>query len=292
MIARTYGRRGGSMRRKFDESFSQESSQDVYDFTLSSQGSNRWSSDPYAFNDSSDPYGLNNLSTQESDELAILPSRGVRGSADFEGFDGVLWKSSKKVKIGDSEPCSLDSSPDSDELTILSSKNGRENGDFRYSDVVFGRPRDLEPYCLNSSQESDELAILEVKKSKENGKIDGGSRKSKKVKEYGVLHKKSKKKVKNKEMGSGSVSIGPTATLMETQEFGEMMEHVDEVNFALDGLKKGQPVRVRRGSLLSLLSICGTAPQRRMLRAHGYLDCNSDLLLFVLVFHLNLLLHC
>ncbi|CAL9102828.1 unnamed protein product [Musa acuminata var. zebrina] len=60
-----------------------------------------------------------------------------------------------------------------------------------------------------------------------------------------------------------------TSTLMEAQEFGEMMEHVDEVNFALDGLRRGQPVRVRRASLLSLLSTCSTAQQRRILRVQG-----------------------
>lgn len=64
-------------------------------------------------------------------------------------------------------------------------------------------------------------------------------------------------------------AIPATATLMEAQEFGEMMEHVDEVNFALDGLRRNQPVRIRRASLLSLLSICGTAQQRRLLRAQG-----------------------
>ncbi|KAL0017471.1 hypothetical protein SO802_004540, partial [Lithocarpus litseifolius] len=42
---------------------------------------------------------------------------------------------------------------------------------------------------------------------------------------------------------------------MEAEEFGEMMKHVDEVNFALDGLRKPQPVRIRRASLLS---ICAT----------------------------------
>lgn len=63
--------------------------------------------------------------------------------------------------------------------------------------------------------------------------------------------------------------IPATATLMEAQEFGEMMEHVDEVNFALDGLRRNQPVRIRRASLLSLLSICGTAQQRRLLRTQG-----------------------
>ncbi|MQL90910.1 hypothetical protein Taro_023505 [Colocasia esculenta] len=60
-----------------------------------------------------------------------------------------------------------------------------------------------------------------------------------------------------------------TATLMEAQEFGEMMEDVDEVNFALDGLRAGQPARIRQASLLSLLTICATAQRRRFLRAQG-----------------------
>ncbi|KAL1095356.1 hypothetical protein V6Z11_D06G150800 [Gossypium hirsutum] len=73
--------------------------------------------------------------------------------------------------------------------------------------------------------------------------------------------------------------ISPTSSLMEAQEFGEMMEHVDEVNFALDGLKKGQPVRIRRASLLSLLSICATAQQRRLLRTHGMAKTIIDAIL-------------
>ena len=70
--------------------------------------------------------------------------------------------------------------------------------------------------------------------------------------------------------GMAPPAVSMTATLMEAQEFGEMMEHVDEVNFALDGLRSGQPARIRRASLLSLLSICGTAQQRRLLRAQGW----------------------
>ncbi|XP_030543643.1 wings apart-like protein 1 isoform X2 [Rhodamnia argentea] len=70
-----------------------------------------------------------------------------------------------------------------------------------------------------------------------------------------------------------------TSTLMETQEFGEMMEHVDEVNFALDGLRKGQPLRIRRASLLSLLGICGTAQQRRLLRTQGIAKTIIDALI-------------
>ncbi|PKA60410.1 hypothetical protein AXF42_Ash008470 [Apostasia shenzhenica] len=66
-----------------------------------------------------------------------------------------------------------------------------------------------------------------------------------------------------------SATASSTSTLMEAQEFGEMMEHVDEVNFALDGLRPGQPARIRRASLLSLLNICSTAQRRRLLRARG-----------------------
>ncbi|KAF5181028.1 WAPL (Wings apart-like protein regulation of heterochromatin) protein [Thalictrum thalictroides] len=70
-----------------------------------------------------------------------------------------------------------------------------------------------------------------------------------------------------------------TSTLMEAQEFGEMMEHVDEVNFALDGLRKRQPARIRRASLLSLLSICETVAQRRLLRTQGMAKTILDAIL-------------
>jgi len=91
----------------------------------------------------------------------------------------------------------------------------------------------------------------------------------------GVVPRKSKKprrsKSKSERNGIGNSNLlTSSTTLMEAQEFGEMMEHVDEVNFALDGLKKGQPLRIKRASLLSLLGICGTQQQRRLLRAQGY----------------------
>lgn len=76
------------------------------------------------------------------------------------------------------------------------------------------------------------------------------------------------KRVRRSERNGISIPA-TTSTLMEAQEFGEMMEHVDEVNFALDGLRKGQPVRIRRASLVSLLSICATTQQRRLLRSQG-----------------------
>jgi hypothetical protein len=56
---------------------------------------------------------------------------------------------------------------------------------------------------------------------------------------------------------------------MEAEEYGEMMESVDEVNFALDGMRPTAPRRVRRASMLSLLGICASAAHRRTLRAQG-----------------------
>ncbi|XP_039016628.1 wings apart-like protein 1 isoform X2 [Hibiscus syriacus] len=92
--------------------------------------------------------------------------------------------------------------------------------------------------------------------------------------------KKQKQSQSKKEEGYSSMPwISSTSSLMEAQEFGEMMEHVDEVNFALDGLKKGQPVRIRRASLLSLLSICATVQQRRLLRTHGMAKTIIDAIL-------------
>uniref|UniRef100_A0A7N0UZH3 Wings apart-like protein C-terminal domain-containing protein n=1 Tax=Kalanchoe fedtschenkoi TaxID=63787 RepID=A0A7N0UZH3_KALFE len=102
--------------------------------------------------------------------------------------------------------------------------------------------------------------------------------------------RKSKKAKNGKRENSGGnkeakiVMFPSTATLMETQEGGEMMEHEDEVYFALDGLRKGQPMRIRRASLLALLSISATAQQRRLLRIQGMtksivdriLELNSD----------------
>ncbi|WCJ26997.1 WAPL (Wings apart-like protein regulation of heterochromatin) protein [Euphorbia peplus] len=85
---------------------------------------------------------------------------------------------------------------------------------------------------------------------------------------------------KTKKPRNGGGSFVPfTSTLMEAQEFGEMMESVDEVNFALDGLKKDQPVRIRRACLLSLLGICGTGHQRRLLRAQGLAKTIIDAIL-------------
>ena len=57
--------------------------------------------------------------------------------------------------------------------------------------------------------------------------------KLKKVKENGATQKK---KGEIREVDLDCVLIGSMAILMLGQKFGEIMKHVDEVNFALDGL--------------------------------------------------------
>ncbi|KAG0474428.1 hypothetical protein HPP92_014114 [Vanilla planifolia] len=76
-----------------------------------------------------------------------------------------------------------------------------------------------------------------------------------------------------------AAAVSETSTLLEAQEFGEMMEHVDEVNFSLDGLKPWHPARIRRSSLLSLLKICSMPQQRRLLRARGLSNMIIDAIL-------------
>ncbi|KAC9975343.1 hypothetical protein E3N88_45006 [Mikania micrantha] len=111
---------------------------------------------------------------------------------------------------------------------------------------------DSDPYSFDSSEDSRNLPVVLPRSKKPKTELNE-KRKDKKG-------KKAKKPL---------VVLTETTTLMETQEFGEMMEHVDEVDFALDGLRRGQPVRIRRASLMSLLMVCGTLQQRRLLRTHG-----------------------
>eukprot|EP00850_Spirogloea_muscicola_P009536 SM000053S17493 [mRNA] locus=s53:603767:608803:- [translate_table: standard] len=59
------------------------------------------------------------------------------------------------------------------------------------------------------------------------------------------------------------------ATLIEAQESGEILEHMDEAIFALGGLKLGQPVRVVLASLTTLAQICVSRRRREMLQKHN-----------------------
>ena len=120
---------------------------------------------------------------------------------------------------------------------------------------------DFDPYSLDSSQPSFDDSLDGVVPKRKKARVG--------KKEQFQEPKQKKSYRPPQPQPQPQPSIPATSTLMEAQEFGEMMEHVDEVNFALDGLRKNQPVRIRRASLLSLLSISGTAHQRRLLRAQG-----------------------
>uniref|UniRef100_A0A9I9CF45 Wings apart-like protein C-terminal domain-containing protein n=1 Tax=Cucumis melo TaxID=3656 RepID=A0A9I9CF45_CUCME len=98
---------------------------------------------------------------------------------------------------------------------------------------------DSEPYGTNSSQGSFSANPI---RSSFDDSLNGGHKKSKKIK----IEKKELEVLR-----CSQPAISSTSTLMEAQEFGEMMEHVDEVNFALDGLRNGQQVRIRRAILRS-----------------------------------------
>lgn len=244
MIVRTYGRRKipGSDDAVSDVSLSQENSYNS-SFPFSSQDS-AFDSDPYALDD---------------DELSILSPKKHSRVGDF---------GKKPKKGGDRvERGHFDSDQDHDDLAILplSSSSGDFKGlggEFRkkpkkgdrvgFKGGVSNSAFDSDPYAL----EDKELSILPPRKHGRGGDFENLG---------GNFHRRTKK---GDRVSNSGVSAG-TATLMETQECGEMMEHVDELNFALDGLRKGQPARIRRASLLSLLSICGTLQQRRLLRTHG-----------------------
>lgn len=112
-------------------------------------------------------------------------------------------------------------------------------------------------FAFSSQDSSSQWSLFDSDPNSVDDLYDAGRRNSKRAK---------------KAAGKKGLSIPATSTLMEAQEFGEMMEHVDEVNFALDGLRKGHLVRIRRASLVSLLSICATTQQRRLLRTQGYFN--------------------
>lgn len=163
------------------------------------------------------------------------------------------------------------------------------NTDDDVSDDPFGdsfslsqdTPQDLYSFPFPSSQDQESSSFWSSQENNSVPTLAPPPRPNFSNSESGVVCKSKKQK---KEGYFGQL-IPPTSTLMEAQEFGEMMEHVDEVNFAIDGLKKGSQVRIRRASLLSLLSICGTAQQRRLLRTEGYVGFQQLLFWISQSFH-------
>ncbi|XP_015943275.1 wings apart-like protein 1 [Arachis duranensis] len=110
-------------------------------------------------------------------------------------------------------------------------------------------------------------------------------RKSKRTRTHneGLITKKMNLKTTKKKNALKNLTLAmipaKTSTLIEAQKFGEVMKRIDEVNFAIDGLRSPQPVQIRRTSLLSLLSICATAQQRRLLHAQGIAKTIIDAIL-------------
>ncbi|KAL6544792.1 hypothetical protein OROMI_023654 [Orobanche minor] len=233
-----------------------------------------------------DSYVLN--SSQELSDLGISQSRKRESSSHCWDFGGVCGKYKKKDS-GDINPDHYNSSQELEEHAVLPQRKDKKNGVFDFSEdgdlweLKNSKNGDSDSHVLNFSQELGDLGTSQSRKREHNGghhDFDGVSGKSKKndLDENGGLQKKKKKKkMKSKESEQGYIEL--TATLMETEESGEMMKHEDEVNFALDGLKMGQPLSIRRASLLSLLSICGTVQQRRHLKIHGMAKTIIDALM-------------
>ncbi|CAA0837163.1 WAPL (Wings apart-like protein regulation of heterochromatin) protein [Striga hermonthica] len=233
-------------------------------------------------------YGLN--SSQELTDLGISQSRNPESQGDGWDLGGDFGKSRKRDRGEvNPDPYDYNSPQELEEHVVPPQSKVRDDKVFDFSEdgdlweSKKSKNLDLDSFTLDSSQELGNLGTSKSRKHENNGDRRGfggvsGKSKKKNMDENGKLHrKKNKKKMKSKESEPSYVEL--TATLMETQESGEMMEHEDEVNFALDGLKKGQPVAVHRASLLSLLTICGSAQQRRLLKVHGMAEIILDAVL-------------
>lgn len=66
-----------------------------------------------------------------------------------------------------------------------------------------------------------------------------------------------------------AVRMTASASLLEAQECGEIMESIDEAAYALDGLRPHCPLRVQQTSAATLASLCATPQHRRVLQGHG-----------------------
>ncbi|GER48173.1 WAPL (Wings apart-like protein regulation ofheterochromatin) protein [Striga asiatica] len=229
-------------------------------------------------------------SSQELSDLGVSQSRNPESQGDGWDLGGDFGKSRKRDGVEvNPDPYDYNSSQELEEHVVPPQSKVRDDKVFDFSEdgdlweSKKSKNLDLDSFTLDSSQELGNLGTSKLRKHESNGDhlgfggVSGKSKKKNMDKNGKLQRKKNKKKMKSKESEPRYVEL--TATLMETQESGEMMEHEDEVNFALDGLKKGQPVAVHRASLLSLLTICGTAQQRRLLKVHGMAEIILDAVL-------------
>ncbi|KAL1562705.1 wings apart-like protein 2 [Salvia divinorum] len=240
-----------------------------------------------------DPFEHN--SSQELEGIVAPPQRrgGERKVSYFS--EDVNFPKSKKLKKAVYDPYEYNSSEELEGIVALPQRKGTDIGVFEFSEDMdllksnrrntvgsdtFGPSSSLDSWIPQSRKHGwNGLSVNLAEVCMKSQKKDRGKN--------NVLEKKKKKKRKSRELGPGYTEL--TATSMEIQEFTETTEHtdefvettehidefvdttehIDEVNAALDGVKKEQAVRIRRESLLSLLSICGTLKKRRLLWAHG-----------------------
>ncbi|XP_057797430.1 wings apart-like protein 2 [Salvia miltiorrhiza] len=219
-----------------------------------------------------DPFEYN--SSDELEGIVVPPQRKGREIGVFD-FSDVNFQKSKKLNKTDYDPYEYNSSEELEGTVALPQRKGMDIGVFDFSeDVDLWKSKKCKTVGSDTfgRRSSQDLGILQSRKHGWNGmsvnlaEVSMKSQKRDRGKN-GALEKKKKKKRESRDSDPGYIEL--TSTSMETGEFGETTEHIDEVNSALDGLKKGQAVKVRRESLLSLLSICGTLQQRQLLWAHG-----------------------
>ncbi|XP_042042055.1 wings apart-like protein 2 isoform X1 [Salvia splendens] len=220
-----------------------------------------------------DPFDYN--SSEELGEVAALPQRKAREVEGFDISEDVDFQKSKKLEKADYDPYEYNSSEELEGIVAMVQREVTDIGVFDFSkdvDLLKGNKCTAVGSDAFRRSSSQDLGIPQSRKLGLNGlsrvslaEVSMKSQKKDRGKNWG-LEKKKKKKKEPCELDPCFIEL--TDTSMEIQEFAETTEH-NEVNSALHGLRKGQVVKIRRESLLSLLSICGTLQKRRLLWAHG-----------------------
>ncbi|KAG6387209.1 hypothetical protein SASPL_152395 [Salvia splendens] len=219
-----------------------------------------------------DPYEYN--SSEELEGSVAMPQRKAREIEAFDFSEDVDFQKSKRLEKADYDPYEYNSSEELEGIVAMPQREGTDIGVFDFSedvDLLKGNKCTTVGSDAFRRSSSRDLGIPQSRKRGWNGlshvSLGAVSMKSQK-KDRGKNWVLEKKKKKKEPCELDPCFIELTDTSMEIQEFAETTEHT-EVNSALHGLRKGQVVKIRRESLLSLLSICGTLQKRRLLWAHG-----------------------
>ncbi|CAA0808139.1 WAPL (Wings apart-like protein regulation of heterochromatin) protein [Striga hermonthica] len=216
-------------------------------------------------------YGFN--SSQELSDLGISQSRDPESQGDGWDLGGDFGKSRKRARGEvNPDPYDYNSSQELEEHVVPPQSKVRDDKVFDFTEdgdlweSKKSKNLDLDSFTLDSSQELGNLGTSKSRKHENSGDHRGfggvsGKSKKKNMDENGKLHrKKNKKKMKSKESEPSYVEL--TATLMETQESGEMMEHEDEdVEIILDAVLgfnfDDMPCNVAAAALVYVLTVDG-----------------------------------